>query len=343
MRKISGAALMIAVMSLLALNAGSASADDEKKPARPDWGNWSTWHEAKKGEWVQYVVGPGVQVRYEVNSFEGGIVNYQHISFLNGEETGNRERKLAPARCPLAKPSRVDPVKWTTGTVKIGDVEINCDIASWTSGRSVQEIWYSKDVPCGGVVRQTFDGKANVWLVGFHSEATGEVKGDSTSDPNESATETQPGSSLPAFFQHVDNSMLLRISVGDQAPRWQIRRVTAVEETSSRVSAVFCMEDGSEIPGMRANEIEQKQEDWEKEYGKPTKQGEKVKVPAGEFVCDYFERPQSAGEMQVWLTPQGVLVKQVITRGESKTIIELVKLTMQNEKKEEADAEPGQD
>lgn len=341
MRYLFGAVFAIAVLSMLVLSTGEATAEEKAKEERPDWGPWNTWFTAKKGEWAEYSVGYGIKTRYEVNSFEGGIVNYQHATYnAAGEETGSKEKKLPPARCAMPRLSFTDAVRWSTGTATVGEVTLQCDVATWMSGKKQQEVWFSKDVPCGGLVRSAIDGKASVWLIGFHNESA-EAKASDPEDPNALVKEAATGSAdLPPFYRQAGNSMLLRLRVTGQEDRWQMRRVVEVSADSASLTYQLCKPDGSALPDAPVTQIEQNSEAWNKQYAKPAKTGQKMKVEAGEFVCDYFERKVRESDVQEWIAASGVVVKTVVKAGESETVMELVKLEMKDQPTEDSKAEP---
>jgi phage tail tube protein FII len=327
MRKVLSFALMCGFIGLLSSTQSPAFAEEDKpqetaKELARDWaGGWNTWLEAKEGDWAEYTMMAGQRVRFEIKKVTQSRITYQHTMIdTEGKETLSREMNREPkALRPLGRlPHQLD-VDWSKGQVKMGSLEIDCQIASWISGSTSQAVWYSSLVPCGGMVRQVLDGRVTVWLSAFYTEATGEVQA------KEVDTGEQARSDLPEFFQSVGNSYIHRISTGGPEFRYMRRMVSEVQSDRSVLLMYACDEDGAQV-NPRADELVQTAEDWARDFSEPVQKDVTVKVPAGEFKTNVFKKTEANREITYWMSEAGVIIKQVTKAGERETTFEAIRI-----------------
>jgi hypothetical protein len=311
------AALMIA-LGLIAQAPAQADSDTEG-----DWaGGWTSWKKAVKGDWAEYSSGAGT-TRWEVLKESGGEVTYLWQTFdKQGKETQKKEKTSgwASIKLTVKLPYNIK-VDWSEEELDLSGTKLACDVAKYKSGETSSVVYYCKDVPCGGFVKSVLNGKDGVWLSAFHTEKSGDVKQD---PPRE---EPKSVSKLPRFYAAPDNSALIKITGTGRDATYQLRQVIDVAETSSRYTAVTCDEAGTPIADAKPIEREQKKEDWDKVYAKPSESGVKLTVAAGEFVCDVFKTTVDGKETSEWIS-EGAPIKKVIKSGETETVMEAVKITM---------------
>jgi hypothetical protein len=343
MRKTFGLALLaVIVLSAVSVSPSTVTAEDE----RPDWGGtFSTWETSEEGDWVEYGMMVGTDMftsRFEVlEKLEGGRVKYQHTTRnAAGDPTLDRDYTRPYARLPrIARLPFGIAVEWRTDTFKLGDIKIKCDVAYWDDmGDNVPgELWFSSQVPCGGVVKAVSAGVTSVALRGAFSESLGEVEGeDAPAGPD--LPDVLPD--LPEFFLTPGNYKVLKISRTGGDDIHQRREVTAVTADSSILAASLSNAEGVTQGNMPAQESTQTAADWKKTYGEPEKRGVEIEVAAGKFVCDYFKHEDG----EEWINKDGATVKRIVKRGPMTITLELVKLHVQEvERKEEADADADAD
>ena len=318
------ATALIFVVALFAMHNTTVHAEAEEG----DWaGGWNTWKDAKVGDWIEYSITGVAGTRQEVIKVSGDNITYVHKTFdKKGKETSSNERTRTWKKIKVQGklPYGDIDVVWKTSTLQFGDEKIECDVASWTidggSEMTSQEIYFSKQVPCGGVVKTTTNGKDMVWMTGYGKEGA-EVKG-------AAGEETAPAKSkLPRFYAAVDNSAVVKISGTGRDASYQLRTVIKVEEEMTTWTVVACDKEGTPDANSAAKEILQTKEGWDKDYGSPSETGVTLKVEAGEFKCDVFKSESSGRETTEWIS-EGVSVKKVIKSKGKETTIELVSVRM---------------
>ena len=321
MRHLLRASALLCVLVLLAWQQASPVNAEAKEG---EWAKgWNTWKTAEKGDWVEYSIGGFVKVRQEVKKADNGKITYEHATFDGkGKETSRKEltKDWASIKMQGKLPyKKENQVEWKEETLDLEGVKLKCDVAEWALGGVVAQIYYCKDVPCGGIVKTTSGGKDSVWLTGFHTSKSGEVK----EDPDKTATKSQ----LPRFWGTVGNRAVLKISGTGRDESYQSRKITIVEETSSKYDIVSCSKEGIPLPDAKSIEREQTKADWDKDYGTPDETGVTITVGAGEFKCDvYKEKDESSGKETTEWVSEGAPVKKLIKTRTSETVLELVKI-----------------
>jgi hypothetical protein len=253
----------------------------------------------------------------------GGNIKHTYKTFnAKGEESSSKEKTTIWSGIKLTfKLPYNTKVDWTEETLTLSGKELLCDVATYKSGETLNVLYYSNDVPCGGFVKIMLDGKETNWLSAFNTAKSGEVK----ETPKDPVVETK--SQLPRFYAARDNSAVIKISGTGRDTNYQLRQITEVGETSSKYTAVTCDAEGTPIEGAKPTDREQKKEDWDKLYAKPIETAVKLTVEAGEFVCDVFKTTADGKETTEWVS-EGAPVKKVIKSGGTETVMEAVKITM---------------
>ena len=296
-------------------------------PEEGDWASgWNTWKTAAEGDWIQYSISGIVGSRQEVTKVAGDNVTYTHKTLdKDGNVTSSNEftRRWDKIKVQSKLPYGDDMlVTWTEVEVEIGGKKVTCDVASWNQGKGADaaatEVYYSKDVPCGGIVKTVTNGNAIAWVTAFKKAGGDAIK----EGPKEEVK-----SELPRFFATVDNKAVVKVSAAGRDDSYQLRTVTSVAETSSKWTVIACDKEGTPDSKGRLLDFEQTKEAWDEDYGKPAETGVTVKVEAGEFVCDLFKSSASGREISEWIS-EGLSVKKVIKAGGKETTIELVSYTM---------------
>lgn len=324
MQHIIRATALLFVIAIFAMHSNSINAEAKEG----DWaGGWNTWKTSKKGDWIQYSISGIAGVKQEVLEVKGDKVTYSH-TMLNkdGEETNSKEltKSWSSIKVQGKLPYGDIDVTWKEAELEFGSEKLSCDVAEWTAGKGsgavVQQNYYCKDVPCGGIVKTTSNGKDIVWMTGYGKEGA-DVEG-------AAGVESEPAKSkLPRFYAAVDNKAVVKISGTGRDASYQLRTVTKVEEEMSTWTVVACDAEGTAQGNAMTKEIIQTKEGWDKDFAKPSETGVKVKVEAGEFVCDVFKSESGGRETTEWIS-EGMSVKKVIKSSSKETTIELVSYTM---------------
>jgi hypothetical protein len=324
MRMFTRTLALILVAGVITLIATGPQAQRGETAEEGDWANgWNTWLTSEEGDWVRYRMGEA-GVRYEVlERLEGNRIRFQNTTWAGERETSDREFTRPFARLPGPRMPFGDvAVEWREETFRLGGVDIKCDVARWAIEGSVNEIWLSREVPCGGIVKQMAGGVVSVQLIAMQA-AGGDPAEAADDDANEGEVDKAP-EGLPEFFQKVGNVKVLRVTPEGQSPTFQRREVVRFTEDSVVVMATIVDAEGLPVVGGRPpNEMVQSVEDWKEHYGSPDERGVKVEVPAGVLECDLFKR--SNGEEWVH---KGVIVKRTIVTPRGTTLIELTSMTM---------------
>ncbi|MCZ7605001.1 MAG: hypothetical protein M5U25_02800 [Planctomycetota bacterium] len=319
MHHLTRAAALCFVLALLAWHQAPVSAEAKEG----EWAKgWNTWATAQKGDWAEYSMEGGNKVRWDVVKVDGKNVTYKRSTFAKDQLTSEQELTKAwnsiklQSKLPYGKDAT--NTKWSQQDLVLSGVTLKCDVADWAIGEAASSIYFCKDVPCGGVVKTTTNGKDVVWLSAFQKAGAGEVK----SDP-----QPEVKSQMPRFYAAADNHMVLKISGTGRDTKYQRRTVTSAGETSAKVSIVACDETGTPDAKAVASESELTKESWDKDYGKPAETGVKLKTEAGEFTCDVYKTSDKGKEVTEWIS-EGAMVKKLIKTGSSETVLEAVKLEM---------------
>lgn len=312
---------LLCVIALLAWQQTPVSADAKEG----EWAKgWNTWKSANKGDWAEYSIGGMAKIRQEVIKAEGGEITYEHSTFdAKGTETSKKEltKDWASIKLQGKLPYKKENiVVWKEATLVLEGVTLECDLAEWVLGGTQTQIYFCKAVPCGGIVKTTTGGTDSVWLTGFHTEKSGEIK---TGDGTAEATKSE----LPRFWATTGNMAVLKISGTGRDDAYQRREIVSVAETSSKYSIVACDKDGAIDEKATPVEREQTKEAWDTDYGKPSETGVTLKVAAGEFKCDVFKvTDEKSGKVTTEWISEGAPVKKVIKTKTSETVLELAKI-----------------
>ncbi len=132
---------------------------------------WNTWSETKVGDYVQYRLAAGLTVTYELKAIAAdGTLTIEIANFsAEGGELSRREIQRSADKAPVqAKaPGAEIATLWGTAEYEMADIKLPCDTVTWTGDKVTGSTWFSRSVPCGGVVKSGTDGADTVWLVGF--------------------------------------------------------------------------------------------------------------------------------------------------------------------------------
>jgi hypothetical protein len=321
------ATAIVLVAALFAIHSATVHA----APKEGDWkGGWNTWKTAKEGDWIEYTIGGFAGVRQEVTKVSGDKVTYSHKTLdKDGNETSVKEYTKAwnaiklQGRLPYGKE---DEVEWTEEEVELGGKTLKCDVASWTAGSGKEtargQIFFCKDVPCGGIVKTVTNGKDSVWIKSF-----GKAGEEAANNGEEKDPEPEIESKLPRFYAAVGNKAVIKISAPGRDDSWQLRTIVKVEETVTTWSVVACDKDGNPDGRATPRELEQTKKDWDATYGSPREKDVKLKVEAGELVCEVHVQTEGDKETTDWIS-EGLPVKRVIKVKGRDTTLELVSFTM---------------
>ena len=301
-------ALAAMVVALLAHTSGSAQAKEG------DWASgWNTWKDSEKGDWVEYSMELGNKVRFEVTGTGDGKVSYKHIIYdAKGVEVSNKQisdKDWKSIRLQSSLPRGNTVVTWSKSEVAMGTLKFECDVASWSMGGTSTSVYYSKSIPCGGIVKTQTNAKDVVWLSAFNSKKLGEAKGDAPKKVE---------SKLPKFWASEGNYVVLKVSLPGKPETYQRREVTSVAEESSKWTVAMCEADGTAKGSPK--EMEQTKADWDTKYATPKEKGKKVKVGEIEVECDVFETVSGSRTTTEWVH-QGAVVKTVVKDGDKETVL----------------------
>ena len=321
MRIMLRASALVCVLMLLAWQQTPVQAE----PKDGDFASgWNTWKTSAKGDWVEYSIGGNVGIRNEVTEAKDGKISYLKKTLdAEGKETSSKELKNKAwnsIRLQGSLPYKKEHlVEWKKETLELSGTKLECDVAEWALGGVLTQIFYCKDVPCGGIVKTTSGGADSVWLTSFHTEAAGAVESADTGEANKSE--------MPKFYATVGNVAVLKISGTGRDDSYQRREVTSAAKVTAQYTIVACDESGEIDPKAKSIDREQTKSDWDETYGKPTESGVTIKVAAGEFKCDVYKTTdEKAGkETTEWIS-EGAPVKKLIKTKTTETVLELVKI-----------------
>lgn len=303
----------LAALSLLAFVASLAPVSGQDKVG--DFPKWNTWKVSKKGDWVEYTLSLGPKVRFEVmNEPAGGKVKYKHQMFdASGKETSSKELEKDWNAIRLqAAPSPRAEVTWREAETELCGQKLKCKVASWQVGKVVDEVWYSVDIPCGGVVKQASDGKDTVILTGFKSS---KLSGESGTKPNgdkPNGDAPTTDSKLPRFLAKAGNVAIYKVTA-PTGTSYIKREVTAVEGDTATMEQAVCDASGVVAEGVKVNESKVSAAKWAEDYPEATEKDLTVKVGPGEFKCDKHVKESTSMTTTTWIS-DGVIVKVHVKR-----------------------------
>jgi len=299
--------LALAALCLLTLPAALSPVAAQDKEG--DFPKWNTWKTSAKGDWVEYTLSLGPKVRFEVlDAPAGGKIKYSHKMLdASGKETSAKELEKDWNAIRLqATPSPRAEVTWRDGELETCGQKLKCRVASWKVERIVDEIWYSVDVPCGGVVKQTSGGSDTVSLTGFKTaKITGTVKPENGDKP---ATDVK----MPRFFAKVGNAAVYKVTT-PAATIYQRREITSVEGDTATYDQAGCDAKGVVADDAKHIEGKQTKAKWDEDFAEAAEKDVKVKVGAGEFVCQKFVKESTSMTTTTWIN-DGVVVKLHVKR-----------------------------
>ncbi|MBZ0135814.1 MAG: hypothetical protein K8I27_05535 [Planctomycetes bacterium] len=326
MQHIIRAMALIFVVAIFAMHSSTVSAE----PKEGDWASgWNTWKDSTVGDWIEYSISGVAGIRQDVTAVKGDDITYTHKMLDKvGEVTNSKEYTKAWNKIKMQSKlpyGDAMEVTWTEVVVDFGAEKLNCDLAEWDQGKgndaAKTQVYFCKNVSCGGIVKVATNGKDIVWMTGF-AKAGAKVEGDPTTG------QAPVKSKLPRFFASVDNKAVVKISGAGRDDMYQLRTVTDVAEEITKWTAVVCDSEGAADPKARLLEFEQTKEAWDKDYGKPAETGVTLKLDAGEFVCDVFKSTAEDGrEITEWVS-EGLSVKKIVKAKGKETTIEVVSYTM---------------
>lgn len=295
------ASALLFALALLAWQSPQVDAE----PKEGDWkSGWNTWAKAVEGDWAEYAMDGGFGIKQEVVKVSGDNVTYLHKTLMKGKETSSRERtrdwksiKLQ-GRLPHG---RENQVQWKDAEVELDGETLTCTVASWAIGEASTEIWYSKQVPCGGIVKTVTNGKDSVWLTKFKSS----MKDDNGDE--DKAVESE----LPSFYATKGNYAVYQVT--DRGRNSFVRHeITAVEKESSTWTSVKCNKAGDPELGEEPEEHKLTKKDWDAKYTEPKSTGQELETEAGDFECDVFEHTDDEGVKTTEYVVDGLVVMKVV-------------------------------
>lgn len=339
MLKHSRAAMAATLLLVLCIHGAAAQDKPEDFPTK-----WNTWKTAEKGQWVEYRLALGNIYKIEVLDVAAGKVKYQRNDFDKaGKPVADSSGNPLPPRV-VDKPwnqHRVTAASkdatWRDETLKTCGVELKCRVASWTVGKQTDEIWYSMDVPCGGIVKQTSGGKKTLWITAFKGKdktgaATEEDKagdaGEAATDEGGKETPDNGGdaAALPRFLAKAGNVAIYKVNA-PTGVMYQRQEVISVEGNTAKLTVALCDEAGTVAADAKVATREQTGAKWAEEYKTPAEKGVKITVKAGEFTCDRFQKEDKGATTTTWVS-DGVVVRMTIKRDPVETSMELQSLTL---------------
>ena len=318
MRNALGAAAVL--LALLAWHAPAVA-----EPVKGDFKTkWTTWQTSQKGDWVEMEIGDGLKKRWDVlETSNDGKVKYRETITVKGQEPTVREvpaKHWSALRVTVPVENANTKIEWLTDQdCELGGVKLKCTVARASIGKNdVAEYWYSADVPCDGLIKQTSNGAVSTAVTAFHTEA-------------KSATETgkkpelEPvASSMPRFFKTVGNYAVYKVTISG-AVTYQRREVTVAEAASAKYTSVVCDETGKPIEGAKATEIAETAESPAKNFGEVTEKDVKVKVSAGEYTCEKRFKESGVDKSTAFIS-EGALIKLERSTAKGGATLELIKL-----------------
>lgn len=313
--------LLVLLVLLLAVHKAQA----QSKPTGKEFKDgWSTWADAKVGDWAEYQVGKEIKRRYEVVKVSGDVITWSEALTMNGKSEDPKEKKPADwwKIKPLSGkvPPNLNPV-WSVAEIKVDDLVLKCDVVSWMNGNLSNEVYFCKDVPCGGLVKFMMDGQATIWLANFGDKdnKVGKLKG---SDPNAGRA-----ANLPAFYATSGNASVHKQTKGEAVSYYK-RAVLEGGSREAKLTQTPCDAEGKSAADAKSEDIVIKAEEWLPAKSKPLARGEKVRVTAGEYACDVYEVVEGSARTKIWLSAEGVVVKsETFENGKLTSSTEVVRMS----------------
>ncbi|MBP9893674.1 MAG: hypothetical protein KBG84_17350 [Planctomycetes bacterium] len=314
---------LCAALCVLALSAVEVNAAG--KPSGTEFSEgWNTYATAAVGDWVEYQISEGNFRRIEVKAVSGDKITVTETLTLSGKANDPKEKKPTDwwmIKLPATLPTNMQ-VDWSTKEITHGGVKMNCAVASWMNGALSNEVYYCKDVKCGGYVKMVMGGKTSVFLknYGDAGKKEGYLKG--TVDPD-----AGKGPSLPPFYTSGGNVAVFKVTspAGESFTR---RESEGFDGKAATYSDTACDKDGKALADAKPVQVTISNEDWAKRYAKAAATGEKIKVTAGEYVCARFDSAEGTTTKKEWLTAEGVVAKSEFKDGDKTTTTELIAIRL---------------
>lgn len=301
----SAAFMLLALVAMLAPVEGQEAKEG-------DFPKWNTWKTSAKGDWVEYTLSLGPKVRFEVlDAPSGGKIKYKHQMFDGaGKETSSKELEKDWNGIRLqATPSPRAEVTWREAELDICGQKLKCKVAAWKVEKIVDEVWYSVDVPCGGVVKQTSSGKDTVTMTGFHTK---KLAGTGTAEKTPEDEKPAASGGLPRFFAKVGNVAVFKVTAAN-GTTYLRREVTAVEGETATVQQAPCDAKGVVAADAKTMESKQTKTKWDEDFVEAVEKDVMIKVAAGEFVCQKYVKESTSMTTTTWIS-DGVVVKLHVKR-----------------------------
>ncbi len=299
----------------------------QKKPSGTEFKDgWNTWATSKEGDWAEYQIGETTIKRFDVKKVSGETVQVIETLTINGKKNDPKEGKVKNwwdlKLMSGSLPTQFNIV-WIDSDVAVGAVTLKCNVASWLNQSLSNEVFLCKTVPCGGLVKHMMNDKATVWLrnYGDKDHKDGFLK--EAADPNAGKS-----AALPGFYGQVGNYCVHQITSG-AVTTYSRREVISFDAGTSTFTDTACDREGKVAADTKGVETKWTSENWGKLYGTPTLKAEKLKVAAGEYLCDLFETVAGKRITKEWITPEGVVAKSEIKEGDVVTTRELVFLRLE--------------
>lgn len=311
-RKTISLGVALAALALLAVNAHAAG-----KPTGTEFKDgWNTYATAKVGDWVEYQITDTVSRRIEVKVVKDDKITVAESVTSDGKAGEPKEKKPADwwsMKMQANIPTNMN-VDWSTKEITHGGVTLKCDVASWMNGALSNEVYFCKDVRCGGYVKMVMGGKTGVWLKNYGDATKKEGYLKSAENPD-----AGKGPTLPPFYNSAGNTAVFK--TGENYMR---RQTDDFDGKAVTFTDTPCDKDGKPLPDAKAVSTTWSDADWAKAYPKPSAKDQKVKVAAGEYSCALYESTEGGKTTKDWLSAEGVLVKREVKEGDKITVTELV-------------------
>lgn len=311
------ALVALSMLAALATNAAAAAG----KPSGTEFKDgWTTFATAKVGDWVEYQIGQNMVRRIEVKAVSGDKITTVETLTTDGKKGEPKENKPKDwwmLRLPATLPTNME-ITWTTEEITVGEVKLKCDVASWMNQAMSSDLYFCKDVRCGGYVKLLMGGGASVWLKNYGDATKKEGYLKQVADPN-----AGKGPTLPSFYTNSGNVAVFKTKDAS-GERYTRRETEDYDGTTITFTDSNCDKDGKVADGEKVVEHKWTNESWAKLYPKASATGEKVKVTAGEFVCALYESTDGKITRKEWLTPEGLVAKSEIKDGDKTTTTELI-------------------
>lgn len=284
---------------------------------------WNTWKDAKKGDFVEYALA-GMTKRVEVNEVKSGNITYTNSIIKAGKVLGDpkpRKPRTWQKIKVLAKIPKGNGISgvWSKEDYNSGDIKIKCDVYKYKqeNGEVNGEIWFCKDVPCGGVVKVVGNGETAYSLTSFKSGESGDG----------GKANAKVVSELPKFYAKKGNFIVVKITRQGAEATYQKREIVGVQNKESTLKIFNNVNaDGSLKAASEDSESSMTKENYDKSYSKPDEENVNIKVEAGEFKCSMFKKKYTKQTITTWMS-EGIPIKEIMERGGKETVLEVVKIS----------------